>query len=299
MRSRLAALVAIAALLPAFAVQAQRRGDSDLLLRVNGPVSLAAGDSASTLVAVGGDADVAGFVRDQLVVVNGRARVTGTVRDGITVFNGTVVLAPTARVLGDVYVSHGTVVREPGSIVEGLVQERAAPAFGVFAFAVWLSITFTMLVFGALFVAAARTPLVAAAQTLRRETGAAALTSVFALVSAVVLAMAGFASLIGIPLGFALLFLVLPAVGFIGYVVAAIALGGTLLQRVWNRLADEHPYRAVLLGLLVLQVAGLIPVLGGIVVLAATGLGAGSIVYRAWRNWRDRPRMSPMLAPLP
>jgi hypothetical protein len=56
-----------------------------------------------------------------------------------------------------------------------------------------------------------------------------------------------------------------------------------------------HPYREAVLGVVVFQLIGLIPIVGGIVVALAGLFGAGAIVIHVWRhfgkprNHADRP----------
>ena len=57
-----------------------------------------------------------------------------------------------------------------------------------------------------------------------------------------------------------------------------------------------HPYREVLLGVVLFQLVLLIPVLGGLLVLLAAHLGAGALVYRSWLAYRrPRPEAEPGL----
>jgi hypothetical protein len=91
---------------------------------------------------------------------------------------------------------------------------------------------------------------------------------------------------IGIPLGIALMVFLLPALAFLGYVVAGSGLGHLAL-RVWPE-GSDNPYLAVAVGLLLLQVVALVPGIGGLIALLASQLGVGALVYRVWRRRRGR-----------
>jgi MFS family permease len=197
-----------------------------------------------------------------------------------------------------VFLYRSTLRRSPGAAVAGVVESSRGPAYGQWlAAGFWLSMTVVVLAFGLLFATLGRAPLFAAADTLAHEPGPSAVTTLVAGCVAFVAAMVGFVTVIGIPLGIAILVFLLPALGFAGYLVAGTALGARLVERVWRTPVDAHPLAAVALGLLVLQAVGFIPLLGGVVVLAAGVLGAGALVYRAWLAWRANPAGALAAAP--
>jgi hypothetical protein len=300
MRSRVLTTALAAAFVLAFcagasaqppARSARQADSSDLLLRINAPVTVAAADSVSTLWVIAGDALVEGTVREQLIVMGGTARVTGVVRGGVAVFGGVLELGPDARVGGDVFLFRSTLVRAPGAAVAGAIEYSRGPAFGQgVAFAFWLSMTLVVVCVGLLVTAIGRPQLGEAAATLTRRPGASVVAAAVVWGAAPLVAAFSFATLVGIPLGFAIVLVLLPALGFAGLVVAAAALGGWLLGTVWQLAGDEHPYRAVALGLLAFQAVGFVPVVGALLVLAAGAAGAGALVYRAWSGWRQRRR---------
>ena len=102
----------------------QRRDEAeitDVLLRVNGPLHLAAGDSARTVVVIGHDADVEGTVAEQLVVIGGTARVSGKVRGTLVVVHGRPVW-PEAEI-GERGAPQSALERAPGAD-RGVVHRR-------------------------------------------------------------------------------------------------------------------------------------------------------------------------------
>jgi hypothetical protein len=272
--------------------------DSDLLLRVNAPVTIAPAESASTVWVIGSDAIVRGSVREQLIVMGGTARVTGTIEGGIAVFGGDLELGPNSRVGGDVFLYRSTMAREPGASVAGTIEHSRGPAFGQgIAWAFWASMTLVVVCIGLLFAALGGRQLQEASATLRAMPLGAAAAALLAWGATPFVVAFSFATLIGIPLGLAILLFLLPALGFAGYVVAGTALGSRVLRSEvqWGR--EVHPYREVALGLVLLQAAGFVPVLGALLVLMAAAWGAGALIYRSWSMWRRRPTSALVPAP--
>ncbi len=292
-----AATGAVAIILTAFA--ALQRPDAedvtDVLLRVNGPLRLAAGDSASTVVVIGHDATVEGTVREQLIVVGGTARVSGSVLGNLVVVNGRAVLGPEAYVGENVVLHESGIERAPGARVGGVVRRRAEFAWSpLVGWIFWLSLTLVLLVVGLAFAAVAGRQLAEAAALIPQRPGPVILTAAILVIGLPTLAILSFLSLIGIPLGLVIAFFVIPALALLGFVVTATWIGATAVRRWGGRerveRQRERPYLAVLIGVLALQVIGIIPLLGGFVVLLASQLGAGALVYRTWAAARRTER---------
>jgi hypothetical protein len=103
-----------------------------------------------------------------------------------------------------------------------------------------------------------------------------------------ILAGLAFLTVIGIPLGLALLLFVLPLLWSLGYITTGTRLGFWLDSLRGGTTDVAHPYLAAVAGVVVFQLIGLIPVIGGIVVLIAGLLGAGAIVANALRRASSR-----------
>jgi len=101
-----------------------------------------------------------------------------------------------------------------------------------------------------------------------------------------VLAIVAMITIVGAPLGLGILFGILPALAFVGFLVAAIFLGEELLGTRKEPMA-ERPYRAALVGIVILQVVGIIPFIGGLVTAVASILGVGAILLLSWRTLRS------------
>ena len=96
-----------------------------------------------------------------------------------------------------------------------------------------------------------------------------------------------FATIIGIPTAVAVWLIVLPALAFVGFLVAGIRVG----ERIATRGSDGvgHPYLASVLGLGTLVVVGALPIIGPIVAAVAGFLGSGSLAVQALRAVRTQP----------
>src|SRR5690606_23101728 len=188
--------------------------------------------------------------------------------------------------------------------------------------------TLMLVLAGLLFAAAGGRQLDEAAALLLRRFGPVVVTTLVLIAAVPILAIFAFLTVIGIPVGIALLVALVPALGLAGYLVAAMALGDVVLRRLGRGRREApaeraarveagpareavapaaageparapaavHPYREIALGVVLLQLILLIPFLGFLLVVLAAHLGAGALVYRAWLVWRrPRPEAGPGL----
>jgi hypothetical protein len=291
----LVALVAAALALLLAPVQAlaQEKMD-DVYVRVNGMVDLATGEDVDTLVAVNSEARVAGTVHGTLVTVNQTATVSGDVGREAIVVNGTLRLEPTAQIGGDVVLINSDLSQADGAVIAGRVVERSGASIGaefnrvtaaVSAIA-WLGMTLLVVVVALGWAAVGGSQLSAIAGLLGARPGLAAGAAVIFWIAAPVVAFLAFVTVIGIPIGIALLLIVLPLLWGLGYVTTGTRVGFFLadLRHTTPNLA--HPYLEAVLGVVIFQFIGLVPIVGGIVVALAGLFGAGAIVVHAWRRTR-------------
>ncbi len=267
-------------------------GNRGLILRTDGNVTVAAGESVGSVVVISGDARVDGTVRDLLFVVKGNATITGNVDKNIVVIEGDLTLASTAKVK-DVHLVRGSLIRDPAAIVTGHVSERDNFAFvgwaaALFSIAVWFGMTVFVLAGGLLFAAIGGRQLTASAKALTADAGKTVLAALAVWIGLPLLAVLLLISVIGIPVGIGLILFVLPTIGFLGYIVSGARLGGGLIGLV-GRPSGEHPYSATFIGLLALQLVLLIPVVGALVCVLAGLWGAGALALFAWRAARGTP----------
>ena len=96
-------------------------------------------------------------------------------------------------------------------------------------------------------------------------------------------------TVIGAPLAFGIAFGLWPLAAFIGYLVAGIAIGDWIVGRLSPGVTRERPYLAAVVGLVVLEVVGILPLVSGI----ATLFGYGAVLLLAWRTLRAGSTASP------
>jgi len=264
--------------------------ERDVLIRIGAPVRLGPADSAGAIVVIGGDAVIDGRARGHLLVIGGTARVTGSVDGSVVVVNGHADLAPGARIGGDLVLYRSTAARPSGAVIGGQTVVETGFSFGrQFLVLAWIGITVALTVAAAVFAGLGGSLLDHAATTLWRAPAVAAVGAVVTFAGLPVIAFLAFLTLVGSALGFGIVAVVLPALWILGYLVASTALGRLLLPVLRARENPERPYAAATLGLIAAQIIGLIPVVGGIAVLAAGALGAGALVSLASSRWRLAP----------
>jgi hypothetical protein len=287
-------------------VLAQENRD-DVYVRVNGTVDLADGESVDTLVAVNSEAQVAGTVRDTLVIVNQTATVSGDVGRDAIVANGTLRLAPTAHIGGDVVLVNGELSQADGAVIAGKVVERSGASIGgefrrvtaAVSFVAWLGMTLLLVVVALASAALGGRQLSDIAGLLGARPGLAAVAAVIFWIAVPIVAFVAFVTVIGIPIGITLLLVVLPLLWGLGYVTTSTRLGFFLADLRRTPPDLDRPYLEAVLGVVIFQLIGLIPIVGGIVVALAGLFGAGAIVVRAWRRMttpRNRVNVLPLNA---
>jgi hypothetical protein len=278
----------------------QPRGDDGTIVNVGRTFHLGVEESVNTVVLVNADATIDGRVTDSLTVVNGTAVVNNAVDGDIFVLNGTLDLREGARVGGDVKLLNGSFARSPGAVVEGEVDRNNYRGMltwdlGSAARIIWFMLTPSLMIVAALVIALARRQIAGAVATLARRPGTTVLAGVVAWVALPLLALLLVVSVLGIPLGVLLALVVLPGLWLGGYVVAATWLGAAILRRTPIGRGQERPYRSAVLGVLVLQFTGWVPVLGALVVLLAGVVGSGGLILPVLRT--ARAATHPALAP--
>jgi hypothetical protein len=283
----LVALVAIfVAFGPALASADDGADDNGLLLRVRGDVVVSRGETVGTVIVINGDALIEGTVTHRVLVFRGDAVVGGTIEGSLTVVSGDIALRAAAHV-DDVNSIRGDLVRAPGATVSGHIRERDNFAFfgwtgAVFSFLFWIAMTLAVVVAGLVFAAVGGRQLTEATRTMTGDAVNTILGIVFVWVALPLIAVVAMVTLVGLPFGLGLLIFLLPALWFLGYIVAGARLGG-LLVGLSGRETGVHPLLATFAGLLLLQLLVLVPVLGSLVALLAGLWGAGALAYTAYR----------------
>lgn len=267
-----------------------RKDSSDVLIRINAPVTIPAGDSVGTAVVVNDSVTMDGIVKHALVVVNGTAVVSGTVLEDVVVIKGHLLLLDGARVGRDVKLFRSTISKAPGATVGGTTenQQRFFPGAAVH-WAFWFMTLIALLVFGILLVTFGSRQITDAASILVQQTGRSALSGLVVWIGLPLIAVASFFTFIGIPLGLIIFFMLLPALWITGYVVAGLSAGVMLLKRRNSTTNAPHPYLTVVLGIILLHVIWAIPFLGGLIIFVLVWLASGALAYRVWDGrWREK-----------
>ena len=272
-----------------------------VLVSVNGPVDIPAGAHLETLVVVGGDARISGDVTT-IVVVRGTATLSGATAESLVVVDGTADLQAGTTVRGDVRTLDGTVTQAPGATVGGSVRTLDADlaAAGI------LLIPAVVLLFLGLGLATVAAALLVAAFGARQVRSVESLIArrpghvlVAGIVGAVALPLVAIlltATVVGAPIGIAMLFVVLPAIAFLAWIVAAIWIGDWIVARLRGNPEPDRPYLAAVVGVIALAVAGVLP----FVTALATLFGFGALLLAAWRVLRpETPPLGDTGAPQP
>ena len=263
---------------------------------MTGRVVVARGERSKNIVVFHGPVTVDGDVRGSVVVFDGSLRLSGTVRDSAVVFNGPVSLQSGARVGADL-VSRRRPSVASGAVVEGRIR-RVNPLFTGLGFrlavryGVWLAFTISVLILGALMLLLAPRGMEAVAEAARYSLGASIGWGVLLFVGLPILAFIVLATVVGSPLGLALL-LALWFLYIVGYTAAVWAIGRMLVRPPGRR------FLAFLAGWGILRAVALVPFLAGIAWTLATIFGLGALLVAIWRARTPAPAAPPAAVAVP
>ncbi len=290
------ACVLVATLLPGAAL-AQDGSHNGIVARVNGSYTLAAGDSVETAIVVNGDALIGGTVRGTLFVINGNADISGRVEGNVTIIKGDATLEGGSFV-NRVTIISGGVTRASGAEVNHAINSHGLGFFpALFFWLFWIGMTITVVIGGLVFAAIAGRQLSQAAQAMTGQLAPSILGAAAAWIGIPFIAGMVFLTVVGIPFSLALLFLALPLLWLLGYLVAGTRIGNLLFQAAGRRPPTRHPYVPAVLGLIILQIVIVLPFLGWAIGILAGIWGSGALAVAAFRAWREpAPRTTPPVA---
>jgi hypothetical protein len=260
---------------------------------VNGTLDLPADASVDGVIVVDGTATISGEART-VVVIDGTATLAGARVDNLVVVSGRADLLAGTTV-NDVATWRSTVTQDPAAAITGRTTTFETDLAALALVMVPVMIAFMIGLALAAVVAAVAVAVFAARQV--REAEAQITTRpgpalVAGLAGTILLPLVGgllVISVIGAPVGLALLLGVLPVLAFAGWVVAAIWIGDWLVARTSGAPEPGRPVRAAILGVIVLSVAGMLPLVSGI----ATLFGFGALLLIAWRILRPEQPLAP------
>jgi hypothetical protein len=285
--------ILLALLAPAALAAEPAPAEGSVIISVNGSLDVPADQHLDAVVVIDGTARIGGKV-DTVVVAGGSATLTGATVGTVVVLDGSAELGAGTIVTGDVRTLRGTVTQASGAVVQGSVT---ALDTDLAAFAVLMIPVFIVLFLG-LGIAGIAAALMVAAFGARQVRDVEALISgrpghvlVAGIAGSVLLPLLAIlllVTVIGAPVGFALLFVVLPALAFLGWLVAAIWIGDWLVAGTRGSREPGHPYLAAVIGVIVLALVGMVPFVTAI----ATLFGFGALLLAAWRILR--PETAPL-----
>jgi hypothetical protein len=274
--SYLVLLIALGALaLPVVASAAGAQSDGgDAVVVIRGDVDVPRGEVVDGVFVVSGDVRIAGRSTGDVVVLAGDATVSGQIEGDLLVASGQARLLPRARVGGDVRYGDERPIVAGQAIVGGEVTKESwndwsgfLPFLGILF---WLAIGVSAALLGALLLLIAPRAADALEQRSRERVGPVIAIGFAIAICLPVAAVIAAVTLVGLPLGIGILLALLP-LWAIAYVCAAWALGRRLVKPPRGRIV------AFLAGLGILRALALVPILGGLVGLAAVVFGLGLI----------------------
>jgi hypothetical protein len=264
---------------------------------LTGRVEVAADEQVDTVVIFDGPAVIDGTVDGSVVAFNGDIVVRGDVDDDVVAFNGRAILERGATVGGDVLSQDRPAVAE-GARVDGDVRRvNFSNWFRSLGWVLWigwwLAVSVSLFVFGVLLLALVPRIWPPILEVARTRAGPVILWGLIVAIGLPIACVVAMVTLVGIPLGLIGL-LSLALLYSLGFVIASSALGRRLIAE------PRSIYLAFFVGLVILRVVGLIPVLGGLVTMAAIVYGVGALAITAWRAGRGQPAHEPAPgAPVP
>jgi hypothetical protein len=257
--------------------------NSDPIIVVYGDVHVGDREGADGIYVARGDIRLDGGSRDDVVVFSGDATVGGRIEGDLVVLDGQANVLPGAHITGDIRYGDERPIVSGRAIVRGDVVEEdwqgsldVLPIVG--AVALWLGITVSMAILGALLLLVAPRAAEALEARSRERIGPLIAIGVAIAIALPVAGAIATASLVGLPLAFLILLALLP-LGAVAYCASAFVLGRRLVSILSRRMAREPDSRilAFLAGLAVLRALAVLPVLGFFVGLAAAIFGLGLI----------------------
>lgn len=265
-------------------------GSSGTMVVLLGRVAVDAGESVREVVVFSGRVQVDGLVRGDVVVFDGPVAVTGQVGGSVVALSGSVRLASTAKVGGDV-LAHERARVDAGASVGGQVREGVAfsargPLRTLGTLVPWLSISISTLLLGLVLVALAPRGLEGSAAAARTAWLASAGWGLLLAVILPAVAVVATASVLGLPLGLALL-LALALLGLVGYVLSVFAVGRLAVG------AARRGIVALLAGWGIATAVGIVPYLNVAALVGGAAFGLGLALVAAWRARSGAPGSGP------
>lgn len=247
----------------------------DAVVVISGDVFVDRNEIVDGVFIVSGDARIAGRVDGDVVVLSGDVKVTGTIDGNLFTASGLARLLPSAEVTGDVSYGDERPVVSTGATVGGHIHKESWPdpeglSFWIGGFLLWLVMGISAAVLGLLLLLVSPRAADAIFQRTRERIGPLIAIGIAIAIVLPLAAVLAAITVVGLPLGIAILLALLPLAA-IAYVVSAWALGRTILRPPRNR------YLSFLVGIAILHAIALVPIVGLLVGLAAVIFGLGLV----------------------
>jgi hypothetical protein len=251
------------------------------LIVLAGTVSVPQGERVGEVVVFSGRVDIEGLVTGDVVILEGPVTVTGQVNGSVIAVDGPVRLAASARVGGDVLASEPIRIKS-GAKVGGETRSETrfsleAPLAALGKLLGPVAISVSVLLAGLVLVWLAPRGADAVADALTAAPLASLGWGILLALSVPVTALALVVSVLGLPLGLALVL----SLGFwwlIGLTWAAWCAGRGLVH------APRGRSTAFVAGWAILAAVGLVPILNAAVWTLAPVLGLGAMVVAVWHT---------------
>jgi len=252
---------------------------------LSGDVTVARGTVVQEVVVFSGSATVSGVVQNDVVVLDGPVTIGGQVGGDVIALHGPIRLLATAQVTGDV-LAGGNLEMADGAEVAGAVRRDvgvtlSGPVAALGALLVSVAMAASILLGGLLLLLLAPRGAERAADAARSAPLPSAGWGVLVSLLLPVLAIALTATIIGLPLGLAVL-LGLALLWLMGVIVATFAIGRLVIRAPRSRMA------ALLVGVAIVGAVGLVPLLNVGVWTLAGMFGFGTVIVAAWRSRSGR-----------
>jgi hypothetical protein len=232
----------------------------------------------------GGNITITGKVGGKLAVAGGQVKIDAPVAGNATISGGTLDLGPNTRIAGKLEFNGGQLEQDPAAqVVGGLVRSSrhrhdwdGEPYGRAFARAIW---TASLMFLAAIIAGALPGPVRRMQEELRTQPWVATLFGILALICIPIAAVIVMITIIGIPIGL-LAILGYVALLLLGYVASSVVVSGLLLDRYKAEVASQTAWRvgAAVLAMLVIASLRMVPLVGGLIGLAALVIGVGVIV---------------------
>jgi hypothetical protein len=295
-----AALIALVVLAPVALAADPFPQAGRVLVSTEGNFTLPAGERADVVVVINGTAMIEGEA-NTVVVIDGALNLAGTRTETVIAIRSPVEIGPDSVVLGDVMTLDSLVHQTGNAEVLGEVTDLPSTlvGFGVVLapalLLLWIGFGLAMIAAGLLLAAMAARQVRQAEAIISHEPVMALATGILGLIAFPVVGIVLIVTLVGAPIGVALLLQVWPLVAFVGYLVAGIWIGDWVLRRSSSEAVRERPYLAAVLGLVILGFMAIIPVLA-IVTAIASLFGFGAVILLAIRTIRSGHQTQPKVA---